>query len=73
MKYVETGKRAVVKVVTWRMWITISNMGFGWYMTGSWLGGLAYSGVAMIVNTFMFIVFDRTWNRIQWGKEIIDG
>lgn len=68
MMYIETQKRAVAKLVTWRVWITFSNAGFGWYMTGSWQGGLAFAGAATIVNTIMFYTFDQAWNRIQWGK-----
>lgn len=68
MKYIETQKRAVAKLITWRIWITLSNFSMGWYMTGSWQGGLAFSGAAMIINTGMFYIFDQVWNRIQWGK-----
>ena len=72
MKYLETTKRGIVKLITWRIWISFSNFGFGWYMTGDWRAGFAYVGAAMFVNSLMVYSFDRAWNRIQWGKFKVD-
>ena len=70
VRYLETGKRGIVKLIIFRFYISISNIGFGWYLSGDWRAGLAYAGAATIVNSFMLWSYDRIWNRIQWGKVV---
>ena len=69
VQYLETGKRGLVKIILFRFWISITNFGFGYYLSGGDVKtATAYIGVAAIVNSFMLWSYDRIWNRIQWGK-----
>ena len=71
-KYLESGKRGLVKIVVFRFYISISYFGFGYYLSGGDMkAATAYIGAAAIVNSFMLWSYDRIWNRIQWGKDAV--
>ena len=64
----ETKKRSLAKVISWRavgiiFWPTISYI-----ITGSWIEtGLLTS--AFIFMTFMYYFHERIWDRIKWGRD----
>jgi uncharacterized membrane protein len=70
MKFIERLNRTLVKVISWRIVITASNFLLTYFLTGSWQVGLAFVGLATIVNTIVYALHERGWNRIQWGKTI---
>jgi uncharacterized membrane protein len=72
MKFLEKFNRTIAKVISWRVVITLSNFLMTYFLTGSWQTGLAFVGLATIVNTIVYTLHERGWNRIQWGKKIED-
>jgi uncharacterized membrane protein len=70
MKFIERLNRTLVKVISWRVVITASNFLLTYFLTGSWQTGLAFVGMATIVNTIVYALHERGWNRIHWGKKI---
>jgi|LauGreDrversion4_2_1035121.scaffolds.fasta_scaffold295068_3 uncharacterized membrane protein len=70
MKFIERLNRTLVKVISWRVVITASNFLLTYFLTGSWQTGLAFVGLATVVNTIVYALHERGWNRIQWGKTI---
>ncbi len=72
MKFFEKFTRTLVKVISWRVVITLSNFSLTYFLTGSWQTGLAFVGLATIVNTIVYALHERGWNRIQWGKKIAE-
>ena len=70
MKFIEKLNRTLIKVISWRVVITASNFLLTFFLTGSWQTGLAFVGLATIVNTLVYALHERGWNYIQWGKTI---
>jgi uncharacterized membrane protein len=70
MKFIERINRTLIKVITWRIVITASNFLLTFFLTGSWQTGLAFVGLATVVNTLVYALHERGWNYIQWGKTI---
>ena len=70
MKFIEKVNRTLIKVISWRVVITASNFLLTFFLTGSWQTGLAFVGLATIVNTLVYALHERGWNYIQWGKTI---
>ena len=68
MKFIERLNRTLVKVISWRVVITASNFLLTYFLTGSWQTGLAFVGLATVVNTIVYALHERGWNYIQWGK-----
>jgi uncharacterized membrane protein len=69
-KFYEQILRSLGKVVTWRILVTITNFIGGWLASGSWQVGLGVVGFALVVNSFLYFLHERVWNRIAAGKEI---
>jgi hypothetical protein len=70
MKFIERLNRTIAKVISWRVAITLSNFFITFILTGSWQVGMAFVGIATIVNTVVYALHERAWNRIQWGKGV---
>ncbi len=69
-KFQERIPRTLAKAITWRIGVTITNSVIGWIVTGDWLKGLAVGLGALLINTILYIVHERVWNRVDWDREI---
>jgi uncharacterized membrane protein len=70
-KFIEKIPRSATKVVTWRILVTITNFVGGWLASGSWMVGLGVVSFALVVNSILYFVHERVWNRANWGKDAI--
>lgn len=73
MKYIENHPRTVVKVISWRVLLTISHIVNGFLATGSLLVGLKIAGLAAVINSVLFWAHERAWNIAQWNRKQQDG
>lgn len=68
IKFQEKIPRSLIKVVTWRILVTITNFIGGWIASGNPMVGLSVAGFALIVNSLLYFFHERVWNVLQWGK-----
>ena len=68
VKFYEKAMRSLGKVVTWRILVTITNFVGGWLASGSWMVGLGVVSFALVVNSILYYIHERVWNRIDAGK-----
>lgn len=47
----------------------ITNTTIGWAVTGDPAKGLAIGFSTLIVNSVLYIIHERAWNRIEWGRQ----
>jgi uncharacterized membrane protein len=71
MKFIERFNRTVLKVISWRVVITASNVLVTFIVTGNWKAGFAVAGIMTVINTVIYTLHERAWNRIQWGKDSV--
>ena len=64
----EKHPRTIVKVITWRVLLTISHVVNGFIVTGSVITGLQIAGLAAIINSCLFWLHERSWNIFQWNR-----
>lgn len=64
--------RTTTKMITWRAIVNFSNFFIPYFMTGSWGAAGAFFTIAVIVNMTLFYVHERVWNRVKWGKKVVD-
>jgi uncharacterized membrane protein len=69
-KFIEKIPRSIVKVITWRVLVTITNFIGGWLVSGSFKVGLGVAGFALVVNSILYFFHERIWNIVDWGKKI---
>ena len=70
MKFTEKIPRSVAKVITWRIIMATQYFLLGWWATGSIASGAGLAGVTTIINSGIYYLHERTWNKAQWGKAI---
>jgi uncharacterized membrane protein len=71
-KFYERIPRSAVKVITWRVVITMSNFMAGYLASGDPMTGLKVAIGATIINSIIYYLHERAWNRSDWGKKIED-
>lgn len=64
----ETPARSLVKTVSWR----ITGSGATFLISYAVLGNFAVSGTIAVIqlslNTLLYFVHERVWDRIHWGR-----
>jgi len=68
-KWIEKWPRSLIKVISWRATVTLSNFAGAWWVSGSIAAGLGFAGFALVVNSALYFIHERAWNRIGWAKD----
>jgi len=68
IKFDETHLRTIVKVISWRVLITVSHMVNAFIVTGSLLMGVKIAGLALVINSALFWIHERFWNIFGWNR-----
>jgi uncharacterized membrane protein len=71
-KWTEQQRRSITKVITWRILVTITNFVGGWLASGNPWVGLGVVSFALVVNSILYWVHERIWNRTDWGKQLAE-
>ena len=66
----ELKRRTLAKVISWRVIQTFSHTINGFIVSGSWAIGLNIAGWALLINSILFWVHERLWNKWQWARVI---
>lgn len=69
MIYSETHIRSIIKVISWRILITISHVVNAFIVTGSLVMGLKIAGIALVINSILFWTHERIWNIFSWNRK----
>jgi uncharacterized membrane protein len=48
----------------------MSNFLGAWWVSGSLTAGLGFAGFALVVNSVLYFLHERAWNRVDWAKEV---
>jgi uncharacterized membrane protein len=61
--------RTLVKTLTWRVVGSTSTFLISYIVTGQLFLATGIAIAQMIVNTVLYYIHERVWNKISWGKE----
>ncbi len=64
----DTSGRSLIKTISWRIAGSTSTFTIAFLVTGSFGISSGIAVIQMIVNTFLYWIHERMWNRIEWGK-----
>ncbi len=67
-KFFEHHKRSLTKTLTYRITIIISTFTVTFIMTGRIDVSLGITIVSNVINTLLYYIHERIWNKIHWGK-----
>ena len=60
--------RSVAKTFSWRFFIFIYWIIFGYILTGTFKGA-SILGLGSIIPLFFYYFHERLWNKIKWGTD----
>jgi len=62
-------KRSIIKSITWRFLGSVINVILFFIVTGNIVGSLSLGLVDLLVKSMLYILHERIWNKIKWGKK----
>jgi uncharacterized membrane protein len=65
--------RSMVKSLVWRLIGIIILGGIAWAITRSWEETTIITVIFHVVRTFLYVLHERIWNRIEWGRIKVKG
>jgi uncharacterized membrane protein len=66
---VETRKRSIIKAVSWQsLGLGVMTL-LGYLFTGSFSQGGSLAIVAALVSLIIYVLHERLWAHIPWGRE----
>ncbi len=68
MAFHEHAPRSVIKTITYRILIIVSNGIIVYFITNDAAATTRITIVASVVSTALYYVHERIWNKIHWGK-----
>lgn len=72
MNFKEKIPRSVGKVITWRIILSIQYFIIGYVTTGSIASALGLVGITTVVNSCIYYLHERAWNKSDWGKQVVE-
>jgi len=61
--------RSLVKSISWRAIGTIDTIIISYFITGELSFALSIGGIELVTKMILYVVHERLWNKIQWGKK----
>lgn len=65
----ERFSRSLIKSVSWRIIGTLDTIVISYVITGRLAFALSIGGIEMITKMVLYVVHERIWNKIKWGKK----
>jgi len=64
----ERVSRSIAKSVSWRTIGTLDTIVISWMVTGTLQLALSIGMIELITKMTLYVLHERVWNRIRWGK-----
>lgn len=66
----DTPLRTIVKTLSWQGLGLLSMTGIGYLVTGSFGAGGSIAAISCAVGAACYVVHERAWDRVAWGRSI---
>ena len=66
---IETTARSLVKTVSWRITGSGATFAISYAITGNLTMSGTIAVIQLTVNTILYFVHERVWNKIKWGRQ----
>lgn len=64
----ERFSRSLIKSVSWRIIGTLDTIVISYFITGKLAFALSIGGIELVTKMILYVVHERVWNKIKWGK-----
>ena len=65
----ESSRRSVAKTISWRVTGSFSTFLISFILLGDFVVAGSIAMVQITVNTVLYFIHERVWNKIKWGRE----
>ena len=69
---IDSNVRSIAKTVSWRLTGSFSTFVISYLVLGSFLVAGSIAIIQVTANTILYYVHERLWNKIKWGRSIIN-
>lgn len=69
----ETRSRTLMKAMLWQALGFAMTILVGWWLTGSALVGGTLGAINMVAGLVVYVIYERVWARIRWGRVPFNG
>ena len=63
----ESTRRSIAKTLSWRLVGSSAVLLISFLLTGSLTTAGSIAATQLILNTILYFIHERIWNKIQWG------
>jgi uncharacterized membrane protein len=63
-------ERSILKTISWRVIGTLDTFFIAYMVTGTFNHAVSIGGFELITKMILYFFHERSWNKIQWGKNI---
>jgi uncharacterized membrane protein len=64
----ERWSRSLLKSISWRIIGTLDTILISYIITGKLAFALSIGGIELVTKMILYVVHERLWNKINWGK-----
>lgn len=64
----ERWSRSLLKSVSWRIIGTLDTIIISYVITGEISFALSIGGIELVTKMMLYVVHERLWNKVNWGK-----
>lgn len=64
----EKWSRSFIKSISWRIIGTLDTIIISYLVTGTLSFALSIGAIELVTKMGLYVVHERVWNRIHWGK-----
>lgn len=68
----DSSSRTIAKTISWRVVATITTFIVSYLASDNIVIASSIAGSQIIIHTVLYIIHERIWNKIKWGKIIIN-
>ena len=69
---IDSNIRSIAKTISWRLTGSFSTFVISYLVLGSFLVAGSIAIIQVTANTILYYVHERIWNKIKWGRSIIN-
>jgi uncharacterized membrane protein len=65
----DTASRSIAKTISWRLTGSFATFGISYLITGDLTISSSIAVIQITVNTLLYFLHERIWNKIRWGRK----
>lgn len=69
----ETRSRTLTKALLWQAMGFAMTILVGWWLTGSAFIGGTLGAVNMVAGLVIYVIYERVWDKVRWGRRMPNG